>query len=681
MKPNHHHLIVFWLVLLVMQSTRIPSCSIAHAEGGAVDPQGRAPSNAKAAPIPMDQIGAVAGKQYQGDGLAVTPTAAGARLHCVFQRLNGEATRGGLWLASTVTNQPSDRFRVQAAAVGRDSTGGRASPQALTSPGQEGNSGLARTLTLPGRGTVTVAGQTVRFTRAGLVEEYSVSMDGVRQDFVVPEKPAGEGQLKVQLAVTGARVEPAAYGAQLVLDASGRKLVYSRVHATDANGKELPARIEVASHSALRTPHSALGMAVVVNDAGAVYPVRIDPTFSDANWLALGSGMNGTVNALAMSGNTLYAGGSFTNAGGNAANYIAQWNGSSWSPLGSGMGGLYPCVYALAMSGGALYAGGQFTTAGGNAAKYIAQWNGSSWTPLGLGMNGVVRALAVSGGNLYASGEFTTAGGTTAIYVAQWNGSSWSPLGSGMNGYVYTLAILGNTLCAGSLGGVAQWNGSSWSWLPGMINYPVPGHPVPGSVHALAVSGDTLYAGGWFTTAGGNAANHIAQWNGSSWSALGSGLNGPVTVLVVSGGILYAGGWFTTAGGDAANYIAQWNGSSWSALGSGMNTNIYALAVSGAALYAGGDFTTAGTNAANYVAQALLVWSEFQSGPVLNTDGSMTLTFSTGTNCSSRLYAATNLAPPVLWQPMYTNVTGGLWQFTDTNASGNQAKFYRLSTP
>ena len=27
---------------------------------------------------------------------------------------------------------------------------------------------------------------------------------------------------------------------------------------------------------------------MVVNDAGAVYPVRIDPTFSDANWISMG---------------------------------------------------------------------------------------------------------------------------------------------------------------------------------------------------------------------------------------------------------------------------------------------------------------------------------------------------------------------------------------------------------
>ena len=74
--------------------------------------------------IPWSQIGAKASADYQGDGLAVTPTESGARLHCVFQRLEGEATPKGLWLTSTVTNTASDRFRVTAMAVGR--TVGRA---------------------------------------------------------------------------------------------------------------------------------------------------------------------------------------------------------------------------------------------------------------------------------------------------------------------------------------------------------------------------------------------------------------------------------------------------------------------------------------------------------------------------------------------------------------------------
>ena len=53
------------------------------------------------APIPVDQFGAVAGKQYQGDGLSVVATPDGVRLRCVFQRLEGEVTNEGLWLSST----------------------------------------------------------------------------------------------------------------------------------------------------------------------------------------------------------------------------------------------------------------------------------------------------------------------------------------------------------------------------------------------------------------------------------------------------------------------------------------------------------------------------------------------------------------------------------------------------
>ncbi len=40
-------------------------------------------------------------------------------------------------------------------------------------------------------------------------------------------------------------------------------------------------------------------------------------------------------------------------AGSVAANPIAEWDGTAWSALGSGMGAAnpYPCVYALAVEG------------------------------------------------------------------------------------------------------------------------------------------------------------------------------------------------------------------------------------------------------------------------------------------------------------------------------------------
>jgi hypothetical protein len=42
------------------------------------------------------------------------------------------------------------------------------------------------------------------------------------------------------------------------------------------------------------------------------------------------------------------------------------------------------------------------------------------------------------------------------------------------------------------------------------------------------------------------------------------------------------------------------------------------------------------------------------------------------------LQSATNLTPPVNWQPVLTNPAdgNGNWQFTDTNLNGSQ-KFYR----
>ena len=599
---------------------------------------GLAATNTPAA-IPWNQIGTKAGANYQGDGLAVSPTAEGARLHCVFQQLDGEATPEGLWLTSTVTNIQSDRFRVTAMAVGRVTP---CAPEAAdrTSNIQHPTSNIQ----LEDAGIISLARQTVRFSRPGLVEEYSVSMDGVRQDFVVSARPAGAGELAVRLVVSGARVEPTVAGARLVLDHSGRKLAYSRLRVTDATGKELPARIEVAGRAGSPLPAAMDGdtdsgahgvtrptLAVVVNDAEAVYPVRIDPTFSDANWISMG-GISGTnsvfytaVYAAAVdSAGNVYVGGTFTAAGDTFVNYIAKWDGSSWSALGSGMNSE---VLALAVSGTNVYAGGLFTNAGGNPANNIAQWNGSSWSALGSGVNGIVSALAVSGGTLYAGGGFTTAGGVVVNSISKWNGSSWSALGSGIGGGVYALAVSGSTLYVGgnftTAGGIpanniAQWNGSSWSALGSGISG---GHDDgqggidPPYVNALAVSGGTLYVGGFFAAAGDIVANNIVQWNGSSWSALGSGMGGEVLALAVSGGTLYVGGFFASVGDIVANSIVQWNGSSWSALGSGISGGnnefgpiVNALAVSGTGsdLYVGGDFYYAGGKVSAYVARAIL---------------------------------------------------------------------------
>ena len=74
---------------------------------------------------------------------------------------------------------------------------------------------------------------------------------------------------------------------------------------------------------------------------------------------------------------------------------------------------------------GALYAGGSFSAAGGVAARNVARWNGTAWTSLGSGLNGSVSALALApGGLLYAGGSFEVTSESTMSNVAQWNGTA-----------------------------------------------------------------------------------------------------------------------------------------------------------------------------------------------------------------------------------------------------------------
>lgn len=336
------------------------------------------------------------------------------------------------------------------------------------------------------------------------------------------------------------------------------------------------------------------------------------------------------------SGPAVYAGGFFTTIAGVSANGIAKWDGSSWSPLGSGVSGdSSPSVFALTVfddgSGPALYVGGQFLTAGGVSARSIAKWNGSSWSPLGSEVSGGVFALTVfddgSGPALYAGGFFATAGGVTTNHIARWDGASWSHVGHGMSGRVSALTVFddgsraGPVLYAGGdfmrAGGItvnnlAKWDGASWSSA---------GSGTSGTVRALTVfddgSGLALHVGGNFSTAGGVTVNRIAKWDGQAWSPLGGGIAGILVSEVNAltsfdaglGPVLIAGGNFTTAGGRPAQKLALWDGSEWmpSPRPAGPDAPVRALEVfddgGGPALYAAGRFTTAGGAPASAIAR------------------------------------------------------------------------------
>jgi hypothetical protein len=383
----------------------------------------------------------------------------------------------------------------------------------------------------------------------------------------------------------------------------------------------------------------------VFTSAGGVSANRVARFNTQTNtWSALGTGssngVNSDVNALAVVGNEVVVGGSFTSAGGVSANYVARFNTqtNTWSALTGSSNGVNDEVRALAVVGNEVVVGGAFTSAGGVSANNVARFNTltNTWSSLGTGSsNGVnsdVNALAVVGNEVVVGGSFTSAGGVSANRVARFNTqtNTWSSLGTGSsNGVsglaVFALAVVGNEVVVGgsftSAGGVsanrvARFNTqtNTWSSLGTGSSNGVSGGLDP-FVSALAVVGNEVVVGGSFNSAGVVIANRVARFNTqtNTWSVLGTGssngVNDVVNALAVSGNEVVVGGAFTSAGGVSANRVARFNTqtNTWSSLGTGssngVNSDVNALAVVGNEVVVGGAFTSAGGVSANRVAR------------------------------------------------------------------------------
>jgi hypothetical protein len=249
----------------------------------------------------------------------------------------------------------------------------------------------------------------------------------------------------------------------------------------------------------------------------------------------------------------VYVGGDeFTHAGTIEARNIAKWVRATgaWQALGSGLlgGNPSPEVKAMAVDprNGDLYVVGGFTTAGGNAANGIAKWNGTTWSALGAGKPGAsVITIDPNNGDVFVAGSGT---GT----IAKWNGTEWSNVGTGVVGTINTMLFHGasNALyVAGSfytndakkVYGLAKWNGTAWD----SVGFSVTGNSGTGSatVSSIAIDGSTIYiAANSYMKIGGKTIPYIGKWNGSAWSAVDSLLSESITSLAVENGELYAVG-------------------------------------------------------------------------------------------------------------------------------------------
>jgi hypothetical protein len=337
------------------------------------------------------------------------------------------------------------------------------------------------------------------------------------------------------------------------------------------------------------------------------------------------SGNQPSVNAAISDGSGgFYIGGSFSHVGGVARHDIAHIlaDGSvdpSFNPNASG--GIQNEVDALALSGSTLYVGGLFNSIGGLTRHNIAaldtsSGNATSWNP---NADRIVLTLCVSGSTVYAGGDFTTIGGQTRNHIAALdantdtnNATNWDP---NADTGVRVLAVSGSTVYAGgdfhSIGGqprtrIAALNANidtnnATNWDPN----------ANGPVLALAVSGSTVYAGGFFTTIGGTARNYIAALNANTNTNNATGWNpnpnNLVHALAVSGSTVYAGGEFSSIAGQTRNRAATLDATSGNATGfdpnaGGGDTGVHALAPSGSTVYVGGSFSIINDVARNNLA-------------------------------------------------------------------------------
>jgi hypothetical protein len=376
---------------------------------------------------------------------------------------------------------------------------------------------------------------------------------------------------------------------------------------------------------------TALAVAVSTLTFGAVATVTTTTTASAANidgaWTQVGSTrLNEKVYVLAQEGagtGTVYAGGFFTNAGGNAnADYIASidasnssadWQALSTSPLTGGY--TYTGVYAIAPvpSSNNVFIGGNFNDSSSTTLRGIALWDGSTtsaFTALtggGLaafttGDNGVEEIVAIDATTAYVSGYFTNAGGVAsadnlALYRGGWIGPTSTPTSNrSVNALAYvdaTTTAMGGYFASGNtpnFGHVATWrcatvaNGcataNSFLSIAGdaTTTYGFSDNTARTAAALANLTGsasatyDGIYAGGNFTTTDATTpvtVNGLARWNSTSsaWEAVpsgGTGLSGTNAVVeVISFSTdktkMYIGGNFTGINGVSATNIAEYD--------------------------------------------------------------------------------------------------------------------------
>jgi hypothetical protein len=324
------------------------------------------------------------------------------------------------------------------------------------------------------------------------------------------------------------------------------------VTATVAAGAAGPARATVAAGAAESARTSVA--------AGAAGPVPAAPPVEDAppatampTRARTAPTFNGSVYAVAHRGGTVYVGGSFTTAtsGGHTvrrlrlAAFDSRTGGLlAWAPPTDGT------VRALAATGDTVYAAGDFHTVGGRARDSLAGIHPTTGAVGAFGhtLTGTAYALSTGNGRLYLGGSFADVDGSARRNLAAFSLATgrldpgWRP---GTDDAVHAVAASGTKLYVGggfhTVGGVpgtlrlAAVDGVTGAVDAGFLP------KAPAEVHAITVD-----AAGVYVATGGVGGRAIAYSAAGAlrWQRV---FDGDAAAIATAKGVTYVGGHFDSA--------------------------------------------------------------------------------------------------------------------------------------
>lgn len=260
----------------------------------------------------------------------------------------------------------------------------------------------------------------------------------------------------------------------------------------------------------------------------------------DRNFTALGNGFTspGTsgayVTAVATApradgGQDLYAAGKIVVSGGMAVNGIARWDGSSWRPLGSGLGPIPPAfinvTYVMVgCPNGNLVVAGTFTSAGGLPATGLAQWDGANWSTPATVAGGVSAVACLPDNSLIIGGNFTSVNGEPIVRIARIESGVPTPMGGEQIGNVSSLAIAPNgTIYATSDAPtmrIWRWDDGTWTQIGSATTTQYTWDL--GAAKIITLADNSVALSGYFTSLNGEAISNLARFDGASWEQVGS---------------------------------------------------------------------------------------------------------------------------------------------------------------